>query len=241
MTSSSSSRSSLSTIGRSRFCSQSALASILQEVQRSGVPAATSRASVKRARDADIRVETPFGALFQELTLQLTSPAEPFVVDVVNPLAFLHHATATSHQFAAFVSKALAQRPSGPSSRWGILLYHDEVSPGNQLKHHNKRKVQAIYWSFREYGTVALSSEWAWATLAVVRSHVVNRLAGGMSELMAQLVPLFFQRTCDIRESGIPLHLQGSVQLIFADVGCIIADADALKQAYEIKGHNGTL
>ena len=43
-----------------------------------------------------------------------------------------------------------------------LARYNDEVSPGNQLKHHNKRKLQVLYWSLKEFGSCALSNEYHW-------------------------------------------------------------------------------
>ena len=44
----------LASFGRRKFVSTSALAEILQEVKRSGLPKATSKDSIKRARERDL-------------------------------------------------------------------------------------------------------------------------------------------------------------------------------------------
>ena len=51
------------------------------------------------------------------------------------------------------------------ASKWSLILYSDEVSPGNQLKANNKRRLQTFYWTVKELGPKALSSEDAWMVL----------------------------------------------------------------------------
>ena len=40
-----------------------------------------------------------------------------------------------------------------------MAIYSDEVSPGNQLKHTNQRKVQVLYWSLQELGEARRKDE----------------------------------------------------------------------------------
>ena len=51
------------------------------------------------------------------------------------------------------VASTLASHPSSPASKWSLVLYCDEVSPGNQLAYKHERKAWAIYWSFAEFGS----------------------------------------------------------------------------------------
>jgi hypothetical protein len=65
----------------------------------------------------------------------------------------------SSPKLEAFLHSRLALHPNDIKHPWTIILYNDEITPGNALKHHNQRKVQAYYWSFREFGMEALTSE----------------------------------------------------------------------------------
>ena len=49
-------------------------------------------------------------------------------------------------------SAALRSSPSTIESPWGLILYADEVIPGNQLSIRHSRKVWVMYFSFIEFG-----------------------------------------------------------------------------------------
>ena len=51
--------------------------------------------------------------------------------------------------------------PPGFLQPWGLVWYSDEVGPGNQLKHSNRRKVQCIYWSMLPLGQHAMVANFA--------------------------------------------------------------------------------
>ena len=42
---------------------------------------------------------------------------------------------------------------------WSLILYADEILPGNQLAYKNKRKMWGIYWTILNLGSAALSDE----------------------------------------------------------------------------------
>ncbi len=60
--------------------------------------------------------------------------------------------------------------PSSPSQPWRMLLYHDDVVVGAQLKAANRRTSIVVYISFLELGTY-LQEEGAWLPLGVLRSE----------------------------------------------------------------------
>ena len=57
---------------------------------------------------------------------------------------------------------------------WSLILYTDEVTPGNALATQTSRKVYAIYYSFKEMGAAALACEDVWFCLATIRSTLVG-------------------------------------------------------------------
>ena len=59
----------LADLGRKKFVSQAALAELLSELKDAPLPEATSRSSIKRARDEKVDITTPCGPLFVKRTL----------------------------------------------------------------------------------------------------------------------------------------------------------------------------
>ena len=47
---------------------------------------------------------------------------------------------------------AIANVPSSYAEPWHIVLYLDEVTPGNIATPMNSRKFVAFYWTFKEFG-----------------------------------------------------------------------------------------
>jgi hypothetical protein len=233
----------LANLGRRSYVSQSGLASVLKELRDAGgqLPNAISRDSIKRARQAEINADTTWGHMIQTLSINLEDPIESCEITYINPIAMLSHAASNCPQFGRLLKKRLDEKPAGPTSRWRIALYSDEVLPGNQLKHDNKRKLQAVYWSFMELGAMELSCECLWFVLTTVRSCTVARIEGGMSSLLKVMLEPFFAEHSDLFNTGIVVHTAAGLSMLFATLGCMISDESALKQAWQMKGASGTM
>ena len=72
-----------------------------------------------------------------------------------------------------------------------LILYADEVSPGNQLRHEATRKVQILYWGIK--CAAGMSVDQLWFTLGVARSSIVSALQGGMSGLCEKSIATLFR------------------------------------------------
>ena len=120
-----------------------------------------------------------------------------------------------------------------------LVLYIDEVTPGNVLSPDNKRKAHCIYVSIMEFGIDVLFKTAAWLPVALLRSSVVKRVSGGLSCCCRLLLESWF--------CGQPLQLEslGCVvdvtppRIARCRFGRLLADADALRAVNSIKGHNG--
>ena len=225
----------LAHVGRSKYVSQSALASVLAEVRELGkVPEACSRSTLKRARDEEINIKTPYGDLMQSVAIDMNNGSQRHF-SYIHPLALIWYLCSVSLQFKEFMSDKLRETSCGWQKPWKLILYGDEVGPGNNLKHYNKRKLHCVYWSFAELGTRALSSEWFWFTLVVCRSTVINEVDGGVGAFFTAMLQILFGRSASFTTSGV---LIGSAML-YATLGHVIADMDEFKHMFDLKGHNG--
>ena len=130
------------------FVSQGALASLLKVAQEEGLPESCGRRGIRESRDAIVNTQTPYGTLHQSVVIDDTT------IEVLHPFASLWHA---ANKCAAFAP--LLDRASKHAQPWNIILYADEVLPGNQLAHKHARKTWCWYWTVAEFGPAALSSE----------------------------------------------------------------------------------
>ena len=102
----------LASFGRRKFVSTSALAEILQEVKRSGLPKATSKDSIKRARERDLaEMANECGPLVTYLEFEREDPKGKPLGTVhlpfVNPLAFFQYIVGNAEPYARYLSKYL--------------------------------------------------------------------------------------------------------------------------------------
>ncbi|CAE7221095.1 unnamed protein product [Symbiodinium sp. CCMP2592] len=208
-------------------------AEVLRAVKEAdSLPAGISQSSVKRSREKRMAAETPFGPMMKHWKLESNSGAE-IPVDFLDPAACLWHRLNSCERFRSFMLEMLERKPATVNSPWGIVVYSDEVSPGNQLKVSNARKLQTFYWSFREFGT-SLTREDAWMLLTTVRSKTVADVADGLSQLTKRCMLCFTEEDRNFRFG---LAFPGLV--LSAELAIVVADESALKHMFEFKGASG--
>ena len=91
----------LSDFGRVSHVTARALAQILREVREQGLPDAVSSSSIRRHRREDVRRQTDFGDLLQEVPVVLASGGEGSMW-VQHPLAMLATVAAEFAEIAEF-------------------------------------------------------------------------------------------------------------------------------------------
>ena len=111
--------------------SQSALASLLGIATTEQLPVVTTRAGLRSGRRAYARSATPYGSVLQHI-----DPGNGPIA-VQHPIAMLHKVCSSSATSSSLVK--WAARNAG-TTKFTIVLYCDEVSPGNQLAYKNARK-----------------------------------------------------------------------------------------------------
>jgi hypothetical protein len=140
------------------YVSHRALTAILKIAENEPLPTIGSRSSIGRARDEVVTETTPYGPLHQSVSVE-TLTGGSFSFEVQHPLAMLHKACACSGDFASLMAQTLAATQPSVASPWSIVIYADEVLPGNQLAYKSARKVWAFYWTILELGSAAHSDE----------------------------------------------------------------------------------
>ena len=235
---------SIATLGRRSFVSQRGLEELLTWARNHkdilgdiGV----SRGSLKRAREKSIQdCCGPYGPIIKEFTLK-TAESREVKVSYLCPAASLHNAALCCPGFSPLLQECLTRTPPTILRPWRLVVYTDEVSPGNQLKAQNSRKLWAIYWSVQELGSRALTKEESWFVLTLLRSDAVSQLQDTVSQLMKAALGTFFEHSANF-SMGVPLtFLDGSSKVLVATIGYLLGDESALKHTYENKGSAGKM
>ena len=223
------------------YISQTALASILEDIAKNDLPTAVSRRSQYTARKNATNIVTPYGRVIDELALPLTTkqPRGPdiestFILPVLSPAPMLHLFAEESTPFSELLRDTYARKGCSQEHPWRFVLYADEVSPTNPLvAGQDRRKVQGIYWSFFEFGIAALSCEECWFVFTVLRSEICDKFNGGMSRLIRMLLETFMFNSDGFHFSRAGMHVQlkvgGSFHL-FVIFDTLIGDGLALKE-----------
>ena len=73
--------------------------------------------------------------------------------------------------------------PSSIDQPWRLIIYCDEVVPGNILGR-DERKVWCIYCTIAQFQD-HLGQESAWLTISVERSTFVSTLDGGVAHMIS--------------------------------------------------------
>ena len=227
------------------FVSQSALAAICEYANTHGLPNIHDPREVRKARDqASIGIMTPYGNLLQDHEFFLGDGESITHVEMINPWAQMYHMAATCQAFSELLEWVLEQHgPCTPDRPLHVMMYTDEVTPGNQLAHKHARKVQALYYSLKEFQQF-LGQEELWVTGTILATSTVSTLQGGWSSVVARFAKEFFNHGNpgrDMSRAGINIRLfSGKRVHLFFTFGDFVSDELAMStQVYESMGANG--
>ena len=133
-------------------------------------------------------------------------------------------------------NRLLDEALKGDGGQVTCLLYHDEMTAGNILAPRKNQKACMLYASFVELHS-SLHKENAWLCLGVLQHDEVERVAGGMSRLMALV-------SCELHSqqhlSGFPLTLASGRKVCKLRArSYFLSDADAQRSTWSVKGSSG--
>ena len=142
--------------------SQCALEGVLKHIDKAGLPALKGRNQNREARKSILAEDTPYGKLSATEAVETTTDGKATFL-ILQPLPLLSFLFDQCCGFRDMLRERHQANPSSASSPWSLILYTDEVTPGNPLAPVIGRKIQAIYWSFAEFGSMYLCRENAWS------------------------------------------------------------------------------
>ena len=219
------------------FCSAQVMDQILRDVKQNGLPDLIDRNSMRKARNLIVsKDDGAYGPILRNTECE-TTRGDAVSLNVTDPFALLSAAIESSPKFRAFLKQRLTLHPPSPEHPWNLILYSDEVTPGNPLATTNHRKFQAVYWSFHEFGVHALCHEEVWFTSTTEFSSTINSASGGMSQAFVIIIKTFFQSGgFHFLDSGMHMELDGEHFRLFAKVGIVLQDGGAHKTVWQARG-----
>lgn len=152
-----------------------------------------------------------------------------------HPLAMLWHCFATKDGWRQMFIDKHIEIPSSLDSPWHVILYTDEVTPGDVNAISPSRKMQAIYYSFKELGRALLCKEDAWFCALVARSSQARSLAtGGLAQIIGGLLKAMFKAAhTNLQTTGLFLRADGYPSIrLFARLAVVVQDGAAHKELW---------
>lgn len=221
-------------------CTRTALAEILSRLHAEGdLPSGigghalrTLRHHFARSVEDELGCPTPYGNLVQNFSSSELGRKElPFL----HPAALMHHLSKLSAPFYELLASL-----GHPEQGLRIILYIDEVRPGNPLRPSKGRTTQCIYWTFVDLPAHLLVQTRFWFLFAAVRSSVVSEIPGGVSGIMKLVLHKFFPADGSGLQRGILLVNRDRQHLLRACFGGFMADEKGLKEVFSYKGASGS-
>jgi hypothetical protein len=156
----------------------------LKDIRKHGLPELDDTKDLREAREMLMNEKNPYGPISVEKEVPAVGGGT-LRIRMATPVALLYFVFFHCAPFASFLEDRLVESPSTFEHPWNLILYCDEVHPGDQLGGKKLRKFHAIYFAFKEFGIAALSHEDMWFTIATVRTQLVNQIPGGMSKVFS--------------------------------------------------------
>jgi hypothetical protein len=176
--------------------------------------------------------DTPYGTVLQSMKLPLAKlPRWSYV----HPIALLYHLAMISAAFADMMESCVT-----PGAPVRVVIYIDEICPGNPLRPEKSRTLQAIYWCLADWPQWVLQRTAAWPCFGTIRSSLVKVLPGSIPYLMKRVLLTFFPECGDSFARGVTIHVRNQVLVVTGVFAGFIADEKAHKEMASTKGASGS-
>ena len=192
--------------------------------------------STKRQRlAADIasasQAETPYGQLVKTLDIQ------DFKLPYICPFALLWQLTQVSAGYAALLQSRIGD------ALGRVVLYVDEVIPGNNLRPDHARAFYSVFWLFLDYPDWLRSSAFGWHDLIVIKASVCEEIRGGISAVVACLLRVFWGTASgayNMQTLGVRVASPRGDRVLRAEFCVFLVDERAEKFITGAKGSSGS-
>ena len=194
--------------------------------------ASSVRRKITRAVGGHAKANTPYGKVVQQMALPL---AKLPLWEYVHPMALLYYLALISTAFGDMMAESIVE---GVPMR--VIIYIDEICPGNPLRPDKARTLQAIYWCLADWPQWILQRTAAWPVFGTIRSSIVKLLPGGVPQLMKNILYVFWPLTGDSFANGITIHVQKNPIIVTGIFAGFLADEKAHKELTGTKGASGS-
>ena len=159
---------------------------------------------------------TPYGPVVQSMALPINALHR---WEFAHPCAFLSYLSTLCPAFSEIMHSVV--KPGVPC---GLIIYIDEIQPGDPLRPEKARTLQAIYWALANWRQWLLQRTGAWPRFGAIRSKLVLQLDDGVASLMMRISNVFFAESGPSFAKGVQIVRSCSSLLITARFLGFLAD-----------------
>lgn len=189
-----------------------------------------ARKDIAEAVGEHAQTRTPYGTVVKMLDL-----APGVRMPYICPFALLFHLCSLSQSFAELCRSSLR----GNVGR--LVLYIDEIRPGNVLRPDKGRSTQCIYWTLTCFPEWFRTRELGWFTAMCLRSSVLEQVPGHTSGLLRTLLGVWYATSGDnLADPGVAAPCGPEFFAFRAEFAGFLGDEKALKEIWHVKGASGT-
>ena len=174
---------------------------------------------------------TAYGTVIQKVDLGIPG-VEPW--EYCNPIAYLRYISTLNNAFGEVMKSCIVA-----GQALTMLLYLDELCPGNPFRPEKGRKVQGIYWCIKEWPDWILTRTAMWPVFGVIRSATIDKMPGGISAFYAKILEICFLDGDRTMSDAIQLICNDKAFTATFKYGGLLADEDCLKKVHDYKGAQG--
>ncbi len=174
--------------------------------------------------------QTPYGKVVQELDLGPGLSKWEYC----NPLAFIYYLSTISVAFSDMMRQSVAD-----ASTCRIVIYVDELCPGNPFRPEKGRTLQCIYWCMADWPQWLLQRTFAWPVLGVIRSNLVEHLPGALSYVMRRVLDIFWAADRPSFATGVHICHSAGAFIMKAVFAGFLADLEGHREITRWKGSAG--
>lgn len=202
---------------------------VLQILQNAGVletcdTVRRTRGILKQAAEDHSKAMTVYGPVVQKMHI----PGIDRQWEYCDPRAYLRHMSTLSDSYVEVMSAHNSQ-----TQKMSVILYLDEIQPGNPFRPDKARKMWGVYWACLEWPGWVLARSAFWPVIGIIKSKTLDDCPGGVSLFWKHIIGLFKD---DIVVQLV--HKEDRIPFTLKYVGTM-ADEAALKAVNSFKGASG--
>ena len=192
--------------------------------------------ALSKAVATHANANTPYGTVVQAIEIEHVDDG-PIRWMIIHPFAFIWYLSSICDDFAQVM---MSSTQSAVNRCLDLILYGDELTPGNPMRSDGGRQAFNFYYGFVNWPRWLLHRKDGWLCFGSLQTRVIDGIVGGVGALMRTILRVFFVDGTSNCSVGFMFVHKGETEYCKAKFKGFIADEKGLKEFCDLKGASGT-